>query len=99
MENHGSSEFGFEVPILLLGVAHCEGLACATWNTKAVTLTNEFGEDVARGICHSVDVDLRIDMDGRPLNEDRVAIKIAESLCEAEVPSLWMWSMRSWHIS
>ena len=74
MENHVPSEFGFNVPILPPGVAHWGGLASATSNTKAVTLTNESGEDVARGICHSVDADLVIDIDGRPLGDDRIAI-------------------------
>ena len=54
--------------------------------------------EVAKGICHSVDADLIIDMDGKPLGDNRVAIQVAESLCEAEVPSSWMWSMRSWPI-
>ena len=27
-----------------------------------------------------------------------MAIHIAESLCETEVPSSWLWSMHSWHI-
>jgi hypothetical protein len=60
-----------------------------------MTLTNESGVDVARGICHSVKVDLVIDSDGIPLDNDRVAILIAESLVEDEVPSEWMFSMRA----
>ena len=55
--------------------------------------------EVAKGICHSVDANLVIDMDGKPLDNNRVAIHVAESLCEAKVPSLWMWSMRFWPIS
>jgi hypothetical protein len=43
--------------------------------------------DVARGICHSVKVDLVIDSDGMSLDNDRVAVQIAESLVEDEVPS------------
>jgi hypothetical protein len=60
-----------------------------------MTLTNESGVDVARGICHSVKVDLVIDSDGIPLDNDRVAVLIAESLVEDEVPSEWMFSMRA----
>ena len=64
-----------------------------------MTLTNEAGTEVARGICHNEDVDLVIDTNGEPLGDNRVAIHIAESLCEAEVPSEWMWSMHFWPIS
>jgi hypothetical protein len=63
-----------------------------------VTLTNESGVDVAQGICHSIKVDLIIDSDGMLLDNDRVAVQIAESLVEDEVPSEWMFSMRAWHI-
>jgi hypothetical protein len=63
-----------------------------------VTLTNESGVDVARGICHSVKADLVIDSDGMPLDNDRVAVQMAESLVGDEVPSEWMFSMRAWHI-
>jgi hypothetical protein len=54
--------------------------------------------DVARGICHSVSAKLAIDSDGLPLGNDRVAVQIAESLLEEEVPSEWIFSMRAWHI-
>jgi hypothetical protein len=54
--------------------------------------------DVARGICHSVSAKLVIDSDGMPLGNDCVAIQIAESLLEEDVPSEWMFSMRAWHI-
>jgi hypothetical protein len=50
------------------------------------------------GICHSVKVDLIIDSDGMRLGNDRIAVQIAESLVEDEVPSKWMFSMRAWHI-
>jgi hypothetical protein len=63
-----------------------------------VILTNESGVDVARGICHCVNADLVIDNDGMPLGNDRIAVQIAESLVEDEVPSEWMFSMRAWHI-
>ena len=99
MEMHDHAEFEIRVPSLPAGVPICEGVPRSSWNTKCVTITNEAGIDVAKGICHSVDPTLVIDTDGSPLGDDRVAIQIAESLIEAEVPSVWMWSMRSWHIS
>ena len=98
MEIHTLSDFEVPVPTLPPDVAVCDGIPCGSWNTKCVTLRNEARDDVAKGICHSMDADLVIDMDGKPLEEDRVAIQIAEYLCEAEVPSGWMWSMHSWHI-
>lgn len=64
-----------------------------------MTLTNEAREEVAHGICHSIDAQLVIDADGKVLGEDHVAIQIAESLIKADVPSSWMWSMRSWPIT
>jgi hypothetical protein len=54
--------------------------------------------DVARGICHSVSAELVIDSDGLLLDNDRVAVQIAESLLEEEVLLEWMFSMRAWHI-
>jgi hypothetical protein len=54
--------------------------------------------DVARDICHSVNVDLVINSDTMPFGDDRVAIQVAESLLEEEVPEKWMFSMRVWHI-
>ena len=85
-------------PVLPDGVADCEGFGRASWITKAVTLTNESGVDVARGICHSVKAELVVDSDGTPLGNDRVAVQIAESLLEEDVPSEWMFSMRAWNI-
>lgn len=38
----------------------------------------------------SVDTNLVIDIDGKPLDDDQVAIEIAELLCKAEVSSVWM---------
>jgi hypothetical protein len=58
-----------------------------SWITKCVTLTTKLGVDVARGTCHSVSVELVIDSDGLPLDNDRVAIQITESLLEEEVAS------------
>ena len=85
-------------PMLPDGVAQCEGVGRPSWITKYVTLTNESGVDVAWGICQSVNVDLVIDNNGMPLDNDRVAIQIVESLVEDEVLSEWMFSMRAWHI-
>jgi hypothetical protein len=79
----------FSVPhhVLPHGVVQCEGFGRASWITKSVTLTNESGVDVARGICHSVKVELVVDSDGMPLGNDRIAIQIAKSLLEEDVPS------------
>ena len=63
-----------------------------------MTLTNESSMDVAQGICHSLNANLIIDNDGMRLGNDCVAIQIAESLVEDEVPSKWMFSMKVWHI-
>jgi hypothetical protein len=85
-------------PMLPKGVAQCEDFGRPSWITKCVILTNESGMDVAQGICHSVNADFVIDSDGMRLGNDRVAVQIAESLVEDEVPSEWMFSMRAWHI-
>jgi hypothetical protein len=45
-----------------------------------------------------VNTELIIDSDGLPLGNNRVAVQIAESLLEEEVPSEWMFSIRAWHI-
>jgi hypothetical protein len=63
-----------------------------------VTLTNESGVDAARGICHSVKVEMVVDNNGMPLGNNRVTVQIAELLLEEDVPSEWMFSMRAWHI-
>ena len=66
----------FTNPRLVLpkGVTQCEGFGRPSWITKCVTLTNESGVDVARGICHSVNKDLVIDNDGMLLGNDCVAV-------------------------
>jgi hypothetical protein len=99
METSSANVFAVPLPTLPAGVAVCEGIRRSSWITKAVILTNEAGIEVAKAICHSVDALLVIDMDGKPLGDDRVAVQIAESLSEVDVPSSWMWSMHSWHIS
>ena len=85
-------------PTLLEGVRACEGIPRESWNTRVVILTNEAGEDVARAICQSVDASVVVDTNGRPIGDDHVAVQIAETLKEEEVPSGWMWSMHSWPI-
>ena len=85
-------------PIFLDGVVQCEGFGQASWILKTVTLTNESKVDVAHGICHSAKAELVVDSDGIPLGYDCVAVQIAESLLEKDVPSEWMFFMRAWHI-
>ena len=59
---------------------------------------NDSGVDVAWDIYHSVNADLVMDSNGMPMDNDRVAIQIVESLVEDKVPLEWMFSMRAWHI-
>ena len=87
-----------QMPTLPEGVRPCEGNPRESWSTRVVILTNEAGEDVARAICRSVDASVVVDTNGRPIGDDHVAVQIAESLKEEEVPSGWMWSMHSWPI-
>ena len=63
--------------------------------TKCVTMKNEAGESVGKGIFHNVNSDLIIDSDKQPLGDDRVAVLIAESLLEHDVPSNWLFQLRS----
>ena len=74
-------------PVLPEGIAQCKGFGRPSWNTKYVTLTNESGMDVARGICYSVNANLVIDSDGMPLDNDCLVVQIIESLVEDEVLS------------
>ena len=46
-----------------------------------------------------MDSTLIIDSDNQPLGDDRVAVQIAESLSERDVPSDWVFQLRAWHIS
>ena len=77
-------------PTLPKGVRACEGILRESWNTRVVILTNEAGEDVARAISWSVDASEVVDTNGRPIGDDHVAVQIAETLKEEEVPSGWM---------
>jgi hypothetical protein len=94
---HG--EFGFVHFTLSNSVAQCEGFSRPKWITKSVTLTNDAMLDVTKEICHSVNVDLVVDSDGQSLGDECVAIQIVEALCEEDIPSDWMFSMRAWHIT
>ena len=98
MNVHGPDEFFAPVSVLPAGVTNCDGIPRSSWIQKCVTLRNEAGDDVAKGVCHSIDADDVVDMDGKPLGDDRVAIYIVESLSETKVPFSWMWSMHSWHV-
>ena len=79
-------------------VAQCEGILRKSWMTKCVVLKNEAGVVVGKGICHNVSSDLIIDSDNQPLGDDQVAVQIAESPSEHDIPSDWMFQMRSWPI-
>ena len=46
-----------------------------------------------------MDLDLIIDSDNQSLGDDHVTVQIAESLSEHDVPSDWLFQLRSWHIS
>ena len=98
MDFISSYDFSDLRPVLPEGVAQCKGIGWPSWITKCVTLMNESGMDVARDICHSVNIDLVIDNDCMPLDNDRIAVQIIESSVEDEVSSEWLFSMRAWHI-
>jgi len=74
METVGENKFVVPFPTLLVSVAACEGIRCSSSITKAITLTNEVGVEVANAICHSVDAHFVIDMDGKPLGDDYVVV-------------------------
>ena len=94
---NGTSASG-GVRTLPKGVAQCESIPRKSWMTKCVVLKNEAGMVVGKGIYHNVSSDLVINSDNQPLGDDRVAVQITESLSEQDVPSDWMFQMRSWHI-
>ena len=60
-------------PILLSGVADCEGLARSKWITKCVLLKDNNSDFVAIGIYYSVCPDLVLGSDG-PLGLSRVVV-------------------------
>ena len=65
---------------------------------KCVILKNETSEDVAKGICHNVNIDLIINSDNKPCEDDCIGVQISESFSEQDVPSNWLFQLRSWYI-
>ena len=99
MENNSGNVAGPRVRILLKGVVQCVGIPRKSWMTKCVALQNDAGVIVGKGICHNVDLTLIIDSDNQPLGNDRVAVQIAKSLSEHNLPSNWVFQLRAWHTS
>ena len=99
MENDGGNVAGTAVRDPPEGVVQCEGIPRKSWMPRCVALKNDAGVVVGKGICHNVDSALIIDSDNQPLGDDRVAVQIAESLSEHDVPSNWVFQLRAWHIS
>ena len=73
----GSTIAGGGAQTLPEGIAQCEGLSRRLWMTKCVTLKNEEGESIGKGICHNVNSDLIIDNNSQPLGDDQVVVLIA----------------------
>ena len=99
MENDGGNVANAGVREPPEGIVQCEGIPRKSWMTKCVALQNDAGVVVGKGICHNVDSALIIDSDNQPLGDDRVAVQIAESLSERDVPSDWVFQLRARHIS
>ena len=99
MENDGGNVADAGVCEPPEGVVQCEGIPRKSWMTKCVALQNDASIVVGKGICHNVDFALIIDSDNQPLGDDHVAVQIAESLSECDVPSDWVFQLRAWHIS
>jgi hypothetical protein len=72
--------FAFLVdPVLLSGIANCEGLLRCRWITKCVLLKDNNDGYVAIGICHSVCPDLVVGSNG-PLSISKIAVEIVDVL-------------------
>lgn len=93
MDDLMQCKFWFMYPMLPNGVAQCKEFDQLAWITKFVILTNKNGDDVAKGICHSINADLVVKNNGQQLGNDSVAIQIAKSLCKEDVPLEWMFYM------
>ena len=85
-------------PTLPPGVAACEGISRSSWFSKRVILRISSGADVGIGLCQSVDSGFVPETGGRPLGDDHVAILIAQTLDEDEIPLNWMFTLRAWPI-
>ncbi len=77
MDIHGPQDFANPVPTLDPDVYTCDGIPRAKWNFKPITLRNEAGDDVANAVLQSVDPNVVVDSNGKPLGEDRFSIQIA----------------------
>ena len=91
MENDGGNVADARVREPPEGVVQCEGILRKSWMTKCVALQNDAGIVVGKGICQNVDSALIIDSDNQPLGDDRIAVQIAESLSERDVPFDWVF--------
>ena len=98
MANIGSTPVGVALLTLPEGVAQCEGIPRKSWMTKCVALKNDACLVVGKGICHNVSSDLIIDSDNQPLGDDCFAVQIAKSLSKHDIPSNWLFQLKSWHI-
>ena len=87
MANIGNTLAGDAVHTLPKEISQCEGIPRKSWISKCASLKNDVVVVVGKGICHNVSSDLIIDSDDQPLGDDRVAIQIAESLSEHDIPS------------
>ena len=99
MENNSGNVADAGVCVPPKGIVQFEGIPRMSWMIKCVALQNDAGIIVGKGICHNVDSALIIDSDNQPLGDDRVAVQIAESLSERDVPSNWVSQLIAWHIS
>ena len=98
MDYHGPEDFANPVPTLPPDVRLCEGIPRAKWVAQPVTLQDEHGADVARRVIQNIDPEMVFDQNRKCLDDDRVAVHIAESLNEELFSSANLWSIRSWHI-
>ena len=98
MENDDGNVVGTGVCDPPEGVVQCKGIPRKSWMTKCIALKND-AVVVDKGICHNVDSALIIDSNNQPLGDDRVAVQIAKSLSEHDLPSNWVFQLRAWHIS
>ena len=74
MENIGNTLAEGGVHALPEGVAQCEGIPRKLWITKCVSVMNEAGVLVGKGICPNVSSDLIIDNDNEPHGDDCVVV-------------------------